>query len=425
MAIVPTLLKKGDSTVAKRKQEPSKIDQVIDALLEDGVDADDLFGQDGLLKQLTKKMAERMLEAEMTDHLGYEKHALSGHNNGNSRNGTSSKTLKGEKGHIDLDIPRDRDGEFAPKLIRKYQTRWPDFDEKIISMYGRGMTTRDIKGHIQDMYGVEISADLVSQITDSVLDEVRVWQSRPVDPVYPIVFLDALFVKVRDAGRIRNKAVYLALGINMHGDKELLGLWIEQSEGAKFWLSVLTELKNRGLQDIFIACCDGLSGFPEAIETVYLKAQVQLCIVHMVRNSLTYVSWKDRKEVARDLKAIYQAATFEQAEMNLEIFASIWDTKYPTISRLWRKHWDHLTPFFAFPEDIRKVIYTTNAIESLNRGLRKIIKTRGAFPSDDAVSKLLYLALGNLSKRWARPIVHWTAAINQFVIMYEDRVPGS
>lgn len=409
--------------MAKRKQDLTKIDQVIDALLEDGVDSNDLFGQDGLLKQLTKKMTERMLEAEMTDHLGYEKHASEGHNNGNSRNGTSTKILKGDKGNISIDIPRDRDGGFEPKLIRKYQTRWPDFDEKIISMYGRGMTTRDIQGHIEDMYGVEISPDLISQITDSVMDEVRAWQSRPVDAVYPIVFLDALFVKVRDSGSIKNKAVYLALGINMHGDKELLGLWIEQSEGAKFWLSVLTELKNRGLKDIFIACCDGLSGFPDAIETAYPKTTVQLCIVHMVRNSLTYVSWKDRKEVARDLKAIYQAKTLEQAEMNLEIFAGIWDSKYPTISRLWRKHWDYLTPFFAFPEDIRKVIYTTNAIESMNRGLRKIIKTRGAFPADEAVSKLLYLAIRNLSKRWTRPLVHWTAAVNQFVIMYEERVP--
>lgn len=409
--------------MAKHKQDVSKIDQVIDALLEDGVDGDDLFGRDGLLKQLTKRMTERMLQAEMTDHLGYEKHASEGHNNGNSRNGKSAKTLKSDRGEITIDIPRDRQGSFEPKLIRKYQTRWPDFDEKIISMYGRGMTTREIKGHIEDMYGVEISADLISQITDSVLEEARAWQSRPLDAVYPILFLDALFVKVRDNGSIKNKAVYLALGINMHGDKELLGLWIEQSEGAKFWLSVLTELKNRGLKDIFIACCDGLTGFVEAIETVYPKTTVQLCIVHMVRNSLTYVSWKDRKEVARDLKAIYQANTLEQAEMNLEIFAHIWDEKYPTISRLWRKHWDHITPFFAFPEEIRKVIYTTNAIESMNRGLRKIIKNRGAFPSDDAVKKLLYLVLGHLSKRWTRPLANWTAAINQLVIMYEDRVP--
>jgi putative transposase len=409
--------------VAKHKQDVSKIDQVIDALLEQGADAEDLFGQDGLLKQLTKKLTERMLEAELTDHLGYEKHAPEGYNNGNSRNGKTTKTLKSERGNISIDIPRDRDGSFDPKLIRTYQTRWPDFDEKIISMYGRGMSVREIQGHIEDLYGVEVSADLVSQITDSVLDEVRAWQARALDAVYPIMFLDALFVKVRDAGSIKNKAVYLALGINMAGDKELLGLWIEQSEGAKFWLSVLTELKNRGVCDIFIACCDGLSGFAQAIETVYPKTTVQLCIVHLVRASLTYVSYKDRQALARDLKAIYQAKTLEQAEMNLEIFAQGWDERYPTISRQWRKLWDHITPFFAFPEQIRKVIYTTNAIESMNRGLRKIIKTRGAFPSDDAVKKLLYLALLNLSKRWTRPIANWSAAINQFVIMYEDRVP--
>ena len=265
--------------------------------------------------------------------------------------------------------------------------------------------------------------ELVSRITDAVTDEALAWQSRPLDPVYPILFLDALFVKIRDSGTIRNKAVYLALGVNLRGDKELLGLWIEQNEGAKFWLHVLTELKNRGVGDIFIACCDGLSGFPQAIETVYPKAQVQLCIVHMVRNSLTYVSWKHRKQVAKDLRAIYQAATLEQAEAALDRFAEHWDKQYPTISRLWRRHWDHLTPFFAFPQEIRKVIYTTNAIESMNRGLRKIIKTRGAFPTDEAARKLLYLALLNLSRRWTRPLVHWTAAINQFIIMYEDRVP--
>lgn len=409
----------------QRKQEPSKIDQLMDALLEDGVDADDLFGEDGLLKQLKKRMAERILEAEMTDHLGYEKHAAEGRNRGNSRNGTSTKTLKDDKGDLPIEIPRDRDGSFDPKLIRKYQTRWPDFDDKIISMYARGMSTREIQGHIEDLYGVAISPELVSKITDAVIDEVTSWQNRPLDAVYPILFLDALFVKVRDAGTVSSKAVYLSLGINLAGDKELLGLWIEKNEGAKFWLTVLTELKNRGLQDIFIACCDGLTGFPEAIETVYPKTQVQLCIVHMVRNSLTYVSWKDRKAVAKDLRAIYQAATIEQAEANLEIFAEIWNSKYPTISRLWRKHWEYLTPFFAFPQDIRKVIYTTNAIESLNRGLRKIIKTRGAFPTDEAVKKLLYLALQNLSKKWTRPIANWTAAINQFVIMYEDRMPTS
>ena len=322
-----------------------------------------------------------------------------------------------------MDIPRDREGSFDPKLIRKYQTRWPDFDDKIISMYARGMSTRDIQGHVEDLYGVSISPELVSRITDTVADEVTAWQSRPLDAVYPILFLDALFVKIRDSGSIRNKAVYLALGVNLNGDKELLGLWIEQNEGAKFWLNVLTELKNRGVDDVFIACCDGLSGFPQAIETVYPRTQVQLCIVHMVRNSLTYVSWKDRKQVAKDLRAIYQATTLEQAEAALDRFAGRWDGQYPTISRQWRRNWDHLSPFFAFPQEIRKVIYTTNAIESMNRGLRKIIKTRGAFPTDEAARKLLYLALLNLSRRWTRPLTNWKAAINQFVIMYEDRVP--
>ena len=290
--------------MARDRKPPGKIDRLLDELMEDGVDAEDLFGEDGLLKRMKKRMAERILEAELTDHLGYEKHAPDGRNRGNSRNGKTTKTLKDDKGDLPVEIPRDREGSFDPKLIRKYQTRWPDFDDKIISMYARGMSTRDIQGHIEDLYGVAISPELVSRITDTVTDEVLAWQSRPLDEIYPILFLDALFVKIRDSGSIRNKAVYLALGVNLRGDKELLGLWIEQNEGAKFWLHVLTELKNRGVADIFIACCDGLSGFPQAIETVYPRTQVQLCIVHMVRNSLTYVSWKDRKQVAKDLRAI-------------------------------------------------------------------------------------------------------------------------
>ena len=409
--------------MARDRKTPSKIDRLLDELMEDGVDAEDLFGEDGLLKRMKKRMAERILEAELTEHLGYEKHAPDGRNRGNSRNGKTTKTLKDGRGDLPVEIPRDREGSFDPKLIRKYQTRWPDFDDKIISMYARGMSTRDIQGHVEDLYGVAISPELVSRVTDTVADEVTAWQSRPLDEVYPILFLDALFVKIRDSGSIRNKAVYLALGVNLNGDKELLGLWIEQNEGAKFWLNVLTELKNRGVNDVFIACCDGLTGFPQAIETVYPRAQVQLCIVHMVRNSLTYVSWKDRKQVAKDLRTIYQATTAEQAEAALDRFAERWDERYATISKLWRRNWGHLTPFFAFPQEIRKVIYTTNAIESMNRGLRKIIKTRGAFPTDEAARKLLYLALLNLSRRWTRPIANWKAAINQFVIMYEDRVP--
>ena len=362
-------------------------------------------------------MTERILDAELTDHLGYEKHAPDGRNRGNSRNGKTTKTLKDDKGDLPVEIPWDREGSFNPKLIRKYQSRWPDSGDKIISMYARGMSTRDFQGHVEDLNGVDISPELVSRITDTVTDEVTAWQSRPLDGIYPILFLDALFVKIRDSGSIRNKAVYLALGVNLNGDKELLGLWIEQNEGAKFWLNVLTELKNRGASDIFIVCCDGLSGFPQAIETVYPKIQVQLCIVHMVRNSLTYVSWQDRKQVARDLRTIYQAATLEQAENALDRFAERWDKPYPTISKQWCRNWDHLSPFFAFPQEIRKVIYTTNAIESMNRDLRKIIKTRGAFPTDEAARKLLYLALLNLSRKWTRPLANWKAAINQFIIM--------
>ena len=386
------------------------------------MDAEDLFGEDGLLKRMKKRMAERILEAELTDHLGYEKHAPDGRNRATSRNGKTTKTLKDDNGDLPVDIRRDREDSFDPKLIRKYQTHWPDFYDKIISMYARGMSTRDIQGHVEDLYGVAISPELVSRITDTVADEVLSWPSRPLDAVYPILFLDALFVKIRDSGTIRNKAVHLALCVNLNGDKKLLGLWIKQNGGAKFWLNVLSELKNRGVNDIFIACCDGLSGFPQAIEAVYPKTQVQLCIVHMVRNSLTYVSWKDRKQVAKDLRAIYQAATAEQADAALDRIADRWAEQDPTISRQWRWNWDRLSLFFAFPQETRKVIYTTNAIESMNRGLRNIIKTWGAFPTDEAARKLLYLALLNLSRRWTRPLTNWKAAINQFVIMYESRV---
>lgn len=409
--------------MTKKRKGPDKVDELLDALLAESENPDDLFGQDGLLKQLKKKLVERILDAELTDHLGYEKHAAAGRGSGNSRNGKSTKTLKDDQGALSLEIPRDRAGSFEPQLIRKYQTRWPDFDDQVISLYSRGLSTREIQGHLHELYAVEVSPTLISIITDAVLDEVKAWQNRPLAAVYPIVFLDALFVKIREAGSIRTKAVYLALGINMAGEKELLGLWIEKSEGAKFWLSVLTELQNRGLKDIFILSTDGLSGFPEAIETVYPKAQVQLCIVHLVRNSLNYVSWKQRKEVAADLKTIYRAKTREEAEANLLAFAEKWDPKYPIISRTWQKHWQRLSTFFDYPDDIRKVIYTTNAIESLNHSLRKILKTRGAFPNEEAAMKLLYLALNNISKRWTMPIRDWKAALNRFAILFEDRFP--
>lgn len=397
--------------------------ELLDELLKDCKTPEDLLGKNGVLKRLTKDLMERMLEAEMTDHLGYDKHAPEGRGSGNSRNGTSPKTVQGDHGEIPLDVPRDRNGEFDPQLIPKGQRRLPGFDEKVIAMYARGMTTREIQGYLHELYGVEVSPTLISNITDAVLEEVTAWQSRPLSSVYPIVYLDALQVKVKDQAAIRNKAIYLALGINLAGEKELLGLWVSQTEGAKFWLQVLTELRNRGVADILIACVDGLSGFPEAIETVYPKTEVQLCIVHQVRNSLAYVSYKDCRAVAADLKKVYGAATLEEAEGHLAAFDETWSERYPTIHRSWAKHWEQLTVFFAYPPEIRKVIYTTNAIESLNSSMRKILKTRRAFPSDEAATKLMYLALQNISKRWTRPVKDWKGALSQFAIKFGERVP--
>lgn len=410
--------------MAKPKDRKKQLlDELLDEVVEDCKTPEDILGENGILKQLTKGVVERMLQAEMTDHLGYEKSAPAGQNSGNSRNGSTSKTILTGQGEVPLDVPRDRNGEFTPQIVPKHQRRFPEFDDKVISMYARGMTTREIQGHLKELYGVRVSPDLVSTITDAVIDEITSWQNRPLDDLYPIVYLDALFVKIRDNGTIKKKAVYLALGVNLEGEKELLGLWIAQTEGAKFWLSVLTELKNRGLKDILIACVDGLTGFPDAIETVYPQTDVQLCIVHLVRHSLRYVTWKDRKKVAASLRPIYAAATVEEAEANMETFAKEWDGAYPSISKSWRSNWTQITPFLAYPPEIRKVIYTTNAIESMNRSLRKIIKNRGAFPNDQAAVKLLYLAIRNISQKWRRPIRDWKAALNRFVIMFEDRVP--
>jgi len=318
----------------------------------------------------------------------------------------------------------DRQSTFEPVLVAKGQRRLAGLEEKIIALYARGSSTRDIQAHLQDLYGVEISATLISQVTDVVIEEVRQWQSRPLEPLYPIVWLDALVVKVREGNRICNKAVYLALGVNLEGNKELLGMWLSQSEGAKFWLGILTELKNRGLQDVFIACVDGLTGFADAIEAVYPQAQVQLCIVHLVRNSLKYVPWKQQRQVAADLKLIYQASTLEQAEDALTSFAQKWDGRYPTISQLWLRHWERIMPLFTYSADIRRAIYTTNAIESLNRCLRKVLKTKGAFPDDESVLKLLYLALRNIARKWTMPIRDWKAALSRFAIEFPDRFPG-
>ena len=397
-------------------------DQLLDQLLADCKSPEDLMGEQGLLRQLTKKLAERALEAEMEHHLGYAKHDPAGKKSGNSRNGKTSKTVRSVHGEIELEVPRDRNSTFEPRLVKKSEKQLGGFDERIISLYARGMSTRDIQAHFEEAYDVEVSPTFISQVTNAVLDEVKIWQQRPLNTVYPIVYLDCLVVRSRDSGAISNKAVYLALGVNSDGEKELLGLWLSQNEGAKFWLSVMNELKNRGVNDIFIACCDGLKGFPEAIEAVYPKTQVQLCIVHQVRHSLRFVGWKERKEVAADLRTIYGAATLQQAEQALDEFAATWDGKHPGISQSWRNNWSRLSVFFDYPPEIRKVIYTTNAIESLNASLRKVTKTRRSFPNDEAVLKLLYLALHQIAKKWTMPLRDWKPAMNQFIIMYGDRV---
>jgi putative transposase len=398
-------------------------DEIIDNLLKDYKDPEDLIGENGLLKELTKRLLERAMSAELTEHVGYEKHAAKGKNNGNSRNGRSAKTLKGSFGTLPIEVPRDRAGTFEPKIVGKHQTRFDGFDDKIISLYARGLSVREIQQHLEEIYQVEVSPGLISNVTDAVIDEVKAWQDRPLESFYPIVYMDALQFKVRDGGQVRSKAVYLAIGVNMDGLKEVLGLWIAHTEGAKFWLQVVTELKNRGVDDILFACVDGLKGFPEAIESVYPKTEVQLCIVHMVRHSLNFVGWKQRKEVAADLRRVYTAATESAAETRLAEFAARWDERFPMIAKSWRANWSRVVPFFAHPAEIRKVIYTTNAIESLNMSLRKVTKTRSSFPNDEAVLKLLYLALRNIAKKWTMPIQNWKAALNRFAIIYEDRIP--
>ena len=398
--------------------------ELIDNLLKGYKKPEDLIGENGLLKQLTKQLLERAMAAELTEHVGYEKHEAAGDGSGNSRNGKSAKTIKGTFGTLPIEVPRDRNGTFEPQIVSKHQRRFTGFDDNIISLYARGLSTREIQQHLEEIYQVEVSPGLISSVTDDVIDEVKAWQNRQLDEVYPIMYLDALQFKVRDGGHVRNKAIYVAIGVGLDGLKEVLGLWIAQTEGAKFWLSVVTELKNRGVGDIFIACVDGLKGFPEAIESVFPKTEVQLCIVHLVRHSLNFVGWKQRKEVATDLKKIYASATEAEAETRLAEFATRWDEKFPMISRSWRSNWPRVIPFFAHPPEIRRVIYTTKAIESLNMSLRKVTKTRSSFPNDEAVLKLLYLALRNIAKRWTMPIHDWKAALNRFAIIYEDRMPS-
>lgn len=398
--------------------------ELIDELLKDYKKPEDVVGENGLLKQLTKALLERAMNAELTNHLGYEKSDPAGYNSGNTRNGSTPKTLKGDFGELVIETPRDRNGSFEPQIVKKHQTRFDGFDSKILSMYARGMTTREIQGHLQEMYGVEVSPTLISDVTDGVMEEVKAWQNRPLEPVYGIVYLDALYVKMRHEGRVENRAVYVAIGIGLDGQKDVLGLWTSNNEGAKFWLSVLTELKNRGVKEILIACVDGLKGFPQAIESVFPQAVVQLCIVHLVRASLNYVNWKERKQVAADLKEIYRAATAAQAEMELNMFQARWGSKYQAIGKLWTENWARVIPFFEFPAEVRKVIYTTNAVESLHMSLRKIIKVRGSFPSEEAALKLIYLALRNVIQKWDR-VLGWKQALNHFQMLWGDRIQAA
>lgn len=398
------------------------LDELIKEHLAQGKHPKELLAEGGLLKQLTKAIVERCLEGEMEDHLGYEKGERAGKGGENRRNGYSKKTLTTEQGDITLGVPRDRNADFEPQVVSKRQTRLEGFDDKILAMYARGMTVRDIQAQLKEIYGADVSPTLISNVTDGVLEEVRAWQSRPLDNLYPIVFFDALVVKVRENQRVINKSVYLALAVDTNGQKELLGIWISQNEGAKFWLGILTELKNRGVQDILIACVDGLTGLDDAIQTAFPKTWVQLCIVHMVRNSLKYVSWKDRKAMAADLKSIYRAATETEAATNLDAVAAKWDHKYPTVSKSWREHWAKIIPMFAFPHDIRKVIYTTNAVESVNMTLRKASRNHRIFPTDEAVFKVMYLAAQNIAKKWTMPLRDWGAAMNQFSIEFAGRI---
>ncbi len=405
----------------KRKVEEHQL-KLIDELIKDYSGPESFWGDSGIFTQLKRAIIERTLDAELDNHLGYSKHNFKGNNSGNSRNGRSKKKVVIDSEELEITPPRDRNSSFNPQLIPKGKKYFEGFNDKIIAMYARGMSVRDIQSCLLEMYDIDVSEGLISQATDSIMEEVKIWQNRHLDEIYPIVFLDCIVVKCRQEGRVNNLSVYIALGVNLDGQKELLGLWTSKNEGSKFWLAVITELQNRGVKDIFIACVDGLKGFPEAIESVFPQAQVQLCIVHMVRNSVRFVGWKDRKDLCADLKKIYSAPTVDLAELELEDFAVNWDGKYPMISKQWRTHWQNIIPFFDYPSDIRKAIYTTNAIESLNRSLRKVIKTKGVFLTEASLLKILYLALENISKKWTMPIKNWKAAMNQFAIKFPGRI---
>jgi len=408
----------------REKKEKDIIDQLLDNIDFRGLTQDEVVGQGGLIKQLTGRILQRALEAEMTEHLGYEKNSNAGDNSGNSRNGHTEKTVLLENQSATIDVPRDRAGTFEPVIVPKHEKRVPLFNDQIISMYSFGMTDRDIKAHLEKIYNVEVSPDLISRVTDAVIDEVREWQARPLEKSYAIVYLDAMRVKGKTDGKSCLKSVYTALAVNFEGKKEVLGLWIAENEGAKFWMGVLAELKNRGVQDILIACTDGLTGFPEAVRSVYPNTRVQLCIVHMVRNSTKFVSYKDLKKVCADLKAVYSANSEEAGHDALEEFGKTWNGKYPMIYQSWLRHWEDLSEFFKYPPEIRRAIYTTNAIESMNYQLRKVTKNRSTFSTDDAIFKILYLAIRNASEKWTMPIREWGQALNQFAIEFgKERVP--
>jgi putative transposase len=396
--------------------------ELLEELLKSTKDPKDVFGPDGILHRLKGALMQRILEAEMTEHLGFEANEVEGHGSGNSRNGHTGKVVQTETGPVPIRVPRDRQGTFEPKLIPKHHRRLEGFDDKVLALYSRGMSTRDIQEHLRELYGTDVAPDLISRVTESVLDEAKVWQQRPLERVYPILYLDALFVSIRDGGTVTKKAVYVALGVTLDGARDVLGIWIQGSEGARFWLSVLTDLKNRGIEDVFFVCCDGLTGFPQAIEAAFPRATIQTCIVHMIRASLRYVSHLDRKKMVGDLRTIYGADTEDAALSALDAFDQRWGAKYPTVSRLWRTRWPEVVPFLAFPKEIRRILYTTNIIESVNAQLRKVLRPKGHFPTDDAVLKLLFLALQRAKLRW-KPQAHWNQALAHFAILFEDRLP--
>ena len=407
--------------MAKKREEKIR-KELLDELLKDYSTPEDLLGKDGIMAELKKRLIERAMEAEMEDHLGYAKNGNRVEGSDNYRNGFSNKKVISNSDQIDIQVPRDREGNYEPQIIPKHQRRFDGFDDKILAMYARGMSVRDIQATLLEMYNVEVSEGIITGVTDKVYEDVVSWQNRPLDPVYPLIFFDCIVVKSREDVKVSNRSVYVALAINIEGKKEILGLWIAPTEGAKFWLGVMTELKNRRVKDLFIASIDGLKGLPEAIETVFPEVEVQLCIVHMIRNSIKYVNWKDRKEVCKDLKEVYSAATEDEVSQKLEEFGQKWDAKYPTIRKKWVNNWDRIIPFFDYPEEIRRAVYTTNAIESLNSVIRHATKKRKIFSSDDSAKKVIYLAVESASQKWTMPIRNWRSAMNWFMIHFDNRI---